>query len=75
MFIAQVDTHHFNFTAVGNTESQAKEFLMRGWRKHCEYYPAADPNHIQEDDISVVELEQGQCSRDGLVITSETESQ
>lgn len=68
MFIASIDTRHFNFTALDVTETQAKKTLMKGWAIHCEQYPEADPEHVTMDDISITQLFVGQCTRDGEVL-------
>lgn len=64
LYVAMVDTSHFTFVALGDSEASAKAAMMRGWEAHCKTHEA-DPEHIQHDDIAVVALALGECLRDG----------
>ena len=67
MHIATVETRHFSFIALGETEEQAKKVLMQGWAVHCEE-TGASKHYITDDDINVTELDVGQCARDHSVL-------
>lgn len=64
MFIATVDTPHFRFLALGDTEVEARQALMKGWYAHCKEYKRAERSYVQPDEICIGELEVGDCLRD-----------
>lgn len=68
VFVATVDSRHFSFMALGRSHEDAQDALMRGWQKHCEDNWGADVDSIIREDITVVELSDGQCARDGTII-------
>jgi hypothetical protein len=68
VFVATLETRNFSFMALGRSTDDARDSLMRGWQKHCEEYPDADPDSVIPEDCSVTELSDGQCTRDGTII-------
>jgi hypothetical protein len=63
MFIAEFETRHFSFLALGETEQLARKALRVGWKKHCRQ-KGADPDCFNGDDVSIAECQVGQCLRD-----------
>ena len=71
LHVASINTHHFNFMALGASAEDATAALLRGWKVHCiEQGHVCDPAHINIEDVITTELAVGQCARDGAPITS-----
>lgn len=72
MFIARVDTHHFNFMAAGDTEAQALNTLRCGWQTWATQTGATYTADEIVEAAHVDEITPGMCIVDGdLVIYSE----
>lgn len=41
MWIAELETRHFSFMAVGKTEAQTGKVLAALWEEHCDVYQIA----------------------------------
>lgn len=71
MFIAELDTPHFNFRAAGTTDKEARDAMRRGWAKHKRQMGGraswvwAD----LEDGVNVYEISAGGSVRDGSPLT------
>ena len=77
MIIAHMDTGHFEFVALGETEDGARKAILKGWRKHRKAYTRPGdrdcyltPTAEVEDyyGIGFTELKAGECARDGSLI-------
>jgi hypothetical protein len=69
--IATITTRHYDFMAAGESNQKAVGALLAGWQEHCRI-TGGQPEHVRKDDISLVEIEMGQCLRDGAVILNQT---
>lgn len=73
MFIATLDTAHFEFVALGNTFEQATQALREGWLEHGNQYEGVDRGYIEraiaDGDVRVLRIGPGECARDGSVIS------
>jgi len=67
MWIAEYDSSHFSFVAVGEQRVRAIYALKRGLRKHGEEY-GCDPHWWDNDGINTYQIQMGECLRDGSVI-------
>ena len=63
LFIAQYETRSFTFTAVSETEQEAREAIKTGWKKHCGQRNPASTS-ITDFDIVVVPITLNVCLRD-----------
>jgi len=62
--IATLESAHFTFTAAAPSESEARANLISGLKRHGKEYRLAK-NWYVEDDISIISVEAGGCTRDG----------
>lgn len=78
MWLAEMETEHYSWQALGLTRDEALEALAAGWSAHREQLaedgellmlPAAALAHYEPH---VVELRPGVCLRDGSEIASVT---
>lgn len=71
MVIAIFRTRNFEFTALGANESEATAALLVGWERHAAQY-GADPDlafeGVAEGDVNFIDINAGQCARDGEVL-------
>ena len=74
MILATFSTRHFDFTALAESESEAKNLLALAWLEHRRQYPDADSqvmyDAINQGDINFVEISLGEVARDGSIILS-----
>ena len=70
MWIAELDTEHFRFRALGATEGKALAALKRGWKKHREQYDGVAPFSMFAEDVTAYEIQPGECFRDFSLLTS-----
>ena len=80
MWIAEVDTGHFHFLALGNTAEEAREAFDQAFREHYETYGLGTPMTDEQYDevwpepaadyfgLWVFEIKPGQCVRDGDLV-------
>jgi hypothetical protein len=75
VFLAEYDTRHYSFTAIGATQKSAKDALLRGLRAHGQQLdlPAGwyrDGMTAAEfaDEINVTQMHYGLALRDGSPI-------
>lgn len=47
IIMAKADTRHFDYFALGHTESEANEALLARYAKHCQNYPDAHKDLMQ----------------------------
>jgi hypothetical protein len=71
MYIAQMETHSFSFTALGETEEAAMSALAHGWVKHRLQYSKEDrlsifsaKDAIEQYAAFAFQLDLGECARD-----------
>jgi hypothetical protein len=67
VIVATLETRHWSFCALGKDEAQAREALRRGWEVHREQ-TSGSPWEYFSDGVVCVELEPGQCTRDGDIL-------
>jgi hypothetical protein len=67
MIIATLDTRHYSFVALGEDEAEAIGTLREGWKKHKKATDAG-PWEDFSDGVVCVDLEPGQCARDGSLL-------
>jgi hypothetical protein len=64
IYYAEVDTSHFTFRAVGQTEAHARAALMAAWVEHVRRTRRQggyiDPDYVNLDDANVLEMPLGQ---------------
>jgi len=77
MWIAQMTTDHFQFTALGATKGGALNALGRGWRSHRSEYGRSDgpplftfEEAIEHYSVALIEVPDGGCVRDMDVVIS-----
>lgn len=71
IYYASAESRNFSFQAIGSTYNEAIGTLHKGLKIHAKQYNL-DPKWFEQwADIGVVELEQGECYRDGLEIKKE----
>lgn len=60
------ESRNFKFDAYGYTAQHARFLLEEGWRQHCQQYPDADKNLLNEyaQDIRANTVPLGTCLRD-----------
>ena len=63
IWLAIVDTRHFEFSAIGWTRDDALTSVMAAWEVQVDY-TGADPDHISDDDVRLYEMEVGVGYRD-----------
>ena len=70
MWIAELETRHFDFMACGKTKSQVGYVLARTWEKHCDQYNISpygplfeNPEHLRSG-AAIYELRIGDGIRD-----------
>lgn len=78
MWIAEYDSRNFSFIAVGESETHAKVALVEGLKQHAKQYGIEEnwftylyesvEEWLDDGEVNVVELQMGQCARDGSVI-------
>lgn len=72
VYVATLDTRHYTFTAVANTEADAISAMKRGWEKHTAQWGGQDDPGAAwerwEDGVRVTKLLLGECARDGTVL-------
>ena len=65
LFIAELETRHFSFRAVGSSEDDARKTMKKAWRKHAKQYgPNVAPFSDYEDGVNVWEASLGTMLRD-----------
>lgn len=66
MFIAHLDTGHFDFDALSTTKEGARNIMLDGMRQHAFDRDISAKEFIDdyEDGIHVFEIEPGQCILD-----------
>jgi hypothetical protein len=70
MIVATLDTRHFSFVALGETERDALIAIRRGWNAHRKLTRGhAGPWSEFADSVRFIEIAPGQCSRDGEPIS------
>jgi hypothetical protein len=52
IYVAQTTTSHYDWLGIGLTEDQARDSLMRAWRRHAAQ-TGAEPNHIRREELNV----------------------
>jgi len=62
--IATLESAHFTFTAAAPSKVEARANLIAGLERHSEQYRLPD-RWYEEDDISIISVEAGGCTRDG----------
>ena len=65
IWIAAVDTRHWAFMAIGETEADALSALAVGWELHCLETGATIPWNELADDASARRITFGDCLRNG----------
>lgn len=73
MYLAEISTAHFQFIALGESESQALSAIADGYDVHARQSQGmADPDLMREaiaaGDVNVYEISPGACLRDGSQI-------
>lgn len=63
LFFGEVDTRHFTFHIFGKSEAEVRQLMMDAWERHSKD-TGADPDHLQECDINILEFEVGKVYRD-----------
>ncbi len=64
MWIAELDTSNFHFTALGETEDDAVAALYRGLRQHAEDYRITNKDWYQDYEPNCYQIAVGDCLRD-----------
>lgn len=64
MFIAELDTRNFTFTALGTNAVTAKTALRKGWERHCKDRDVDPKNYDIEEDGNCFEIFPNTCCRD-----------
>jgi hypothetical protein len=67
MYLATMHTGHFEFRAVGNSESEAIELMREAWDRHTER-DGGWPWEFMSDSVSVEFLRLGDVYRDSNLI-------
>lgn len=70
--IGEIETRHFSFMFVAESEEKVKEEARNAWERHCNVYDA-EPDYIEEliegGDLHITEVDSLPVSfRDGEVI-------
>jgi hypothetical protein len=70
VWIAELDTSHYSFVAVGTTPGAAEASLWMGVRKHCKQtgLPWLHMRDSYDDAVNTYEVPFGGCARDGSVL-------
>lgn len=68
MVVATLNSGHFNWIALGNTNDEALDALIDAWERHQKEYNGAVSFSEFRDDVMFQELQPGQCSRDGWIM-------
>lgn len=73
-WLAVMETEHFTFTALGETEAEAFAALRRAWRAHGKQYDAPDlmpaAEAVEYYGASAVHMPFGVGFRDGSAVTT-----
>lgn len=68
MFLLVVETSHFTFHTVSQTEAEGHQSLLKAWKTHCQQ-TGADKGYmktlIDGGDVSAYPIAVGQVLRDG----------
>jgi hypothetical protein len=51
IYVGLMDTAHFTFHAIGATDAEAREGIMRAWRKHVRENGGVDPKLFSAEDV------------------------
>jgi hypothetical protein len=70
MYLADLQTSHFAFHALGATEAEARDAMRKTWAEHCREYQGAALTRLYTwreiaDDVNVFPLPVGGGIRDG----------
>jgi hypothetical protein len=70
LVVARFETRNYVFEGVGSDELMADLALKLAWKRHCEGYPAADPDLLEEswEDVQHLTYTIGKSYRDGSEI-------
>jgi hypothetical protein len=66
--VATLDTKHWSFIAMAETEIKARDAMHVGWQKHQKATGATGDFAEFEDGIRYTEIQDGQCARDGDIL-------
>jgi len=71
LWVATLDTRHYNFEAYGETKAEALAVMASSWRAHRrECGGVCAPWSEFKDDVSVREVSIGSGYRDGFELSS-----
>ncbi len=63
IWVALVNTGHYDFHAFGASKEEARDALLAGWQRHSEA-TGADSDYVSADEINYVSGPLGTCFRD-----------
>lgn len=72
MFIASVNTGHYDWTALAETEKDVEAALLKAWARHCAQVPGVYRylmrELIEDGEVNIHPIESGTVLRDGREI-------